>query len=199
MFYIIAFLIIGIVGGLLLWLKTRRIKYVIIFSVSILLMLLLSIIIWFGTYNIRQNSLYEKVTQKGELIIDYYDTGNNNIHYQYFYMNKKVYCVEESYDNTYVRICPKIHYMDKISGYDMYSELYEKSDKFTLLYKTEFTPDYDPVDYPHSIIHLKNVGFFEFDCMDRLACIEHFDSLGLTVLNEEIHIKFREKAEETIK
>ena len=47
MSYIIGFLIIGICGGVFLWLKTKRIKYVVIFSIIILLMLLLPfILLW---------------------------------------------------------------------------------------------------------------------------------------------------------
>ena len=47
MLYCIGFLIIGVVGGLLLWMRTKRIKYVIIFSIFILLMLILPfILLW---------------------------------------------------------------------------------------------------------------------------------------------------------
>ena len=49
--YIIGFLVIGIIGGMLIWQKTKRKKYVVIYSIIILLLLLLPWILLFIAFS----------------------------------------------------------------------------------------------------------------------------------------------------
>jgi drug/metabolite transporter superfamily protein YnfA len=45
--FILGFLLIGIIGGVLIWLKTKRRKYVILFSIVMVLIVLLPWILLF--------------------------------------------------------------------------------------------------------------------------------------------------------
>jgi hypothetical protein len=146
------------------------------------LIITLSCLIWKGTYQARENALYERVTHKGELIIDFYDS--NDQYKGYYYLNKKVYFIEKRMAHPY----KLVDVLSKLSNIDTndYLELYEKSNKFTLLFKKE--------DYPHvhGIMHLNDVGFFDFFWLGDLVRTDQFNNLDIIILNEELHIHLKE-------
>ena len=158
----------------------------IILTVVVWVMVCVVYTLWSSTYQTRTKFLYNRITQNNELIVEY--RGSINQLCGYYHKGKKVYLVEKLNDRPYYLV----NKYSKIKDIDtsLYSKLYEKKDKFTLFIKEEVDRDGD-IYYHSPIMHLHDVGLFVFPGIDYLD----FDSLDLIVLNEEIHAKFKERAE----
>ena len=172
--------LLGIIGYLIL-------------TVGVLVIICASVTIWKSTLGVRQNLVYQKVTEKGELILDYYYNLSTDdkvvFNEKYYYMNNKMYYIRKADEKIdFITLSPLtiLNHIDT----SYYIELYEKNNKFTLLYND----GYVSTKYPECFMYLKDVGWLEFNGLRNILRSEHtFDSLGLTVLNEKIHAEFVEK------
>ena len=131
-----------------------------VLTVGVWIIICIGMIVWYGTSPERMSALHKKITQKGELLFDYYDADNNNRYEAYYSLNKKVYHVIKgsSKERYFVSACEKAKNIDT----SYYAKLSE-NDKFTILYKKEHSRNYDDVDYhyPPYLMHLHGVGFFK--------------------------------------
>ena len=162
-----------------------------ILAIGVWVIIWISVIVWYASYEMRNNILFERITKKGELIIDFYDMDHA---YKAYYMKNKVYYIEIGKQYRYGNLIWVYHKIKNIDTDIYYSNLYEKSNKFTLLIKKEHYRNNNDADYhlPNCIIYLHGIGSFKFNWLDNMIT-ENFDSLKLIILNEEIHAKFMEK------
>ena len=159
-----------------------------------------SITIWNSTLGMRQNLTYQKVLKKGELVLEYHSIYNNENHiHQCYYLDKKLYFItkkDEIINNIFVS------HIRKDINTSYYLEIYEKNNKYILLYKEDNANLIGGVTYSDYMINLKDVGLFDFYGMENMLMFitdDSFDNLGLTVLNEEIHDKLRKRNRTNIK
>jgi hypothetical protein len=167
-----------------------------ILTVGVWILIWSSVTIWNSTLGIRQDLLYKKVTAKGELVFDYhYDFGDHDEtidrHDQYYYMGEKVYIIKKE-DDFFIRVVALSEIKKIDTSY--YFEVYQKKNKYTLLFREGIANTIDGVYYPDYLIYLNDIGFFQFFIIHNIAKTEHaFNDLDLIVLNEEIHAKFKEE------